>query len=394
MPLTFPNPFHLLSQYQIKQMDQQIKGMTEGALSNANIEELVEQFTAKFGVEMVVLELDEERWTWTEVAHPPESGEQPFVVLVPFSGEARLFEFSGYRHPLIYEDISVTQGALRIVVSVSKAQPEDAIQRVRNIVNQVEHQWRKILEPEVTGHNDQVRERARLLIHQRCKGVIQQQAFRQKMATLVQLNRRNDGAEKVILALDRKSPPNIVKPTEPKANPEPQITMESYEDILSTITAMAHVLERSPKTFQSMTEEDLRMILLVALNGIYRGEGTGETFNGAGKTDILIRHQDRNVFIAECLIWGGQELLRKKLDEQLFGYATWRDSRLAVIVFNRNKGFSEVVTKMKEVCEGHPLRVSTTGYAQEGAGRYIFRRADDAQRQFVLTALAFDIPTK
>jgi len=31
-----------------------------------------------------------------------------------------------------------------------------------------------------------------------------------------------------------------------------------------------------------------------------QGKATGETFNRARKTDILLREGDRNVFIAEC----------------------------------------------------------------------------------------------
>ena len=92
--------------------------------------------------------------------------------------------------------------------------------------------------------------------------------------------------------------------------------------------------ERSPSVFKSMEEEHLRTILLVALNGVFKGDATGETFNGAGKTDILIRVADRNVFIAECLIWDGPDYFRKKLTDQLFQYSTWRNSKLAAIVFN------------------------------------------------------------
>jgi len=41
------------------------------------------------------------------------------------------------------------------------------------------------------------------------------------------------------------------------------------------------------------------------LNTHYEGGATGETFNAAGKTDILIRVEDRNVFIGECKWWSG-----------------------------------------------------------------------------------------
>ncbi len=34
-----------------------------------------------------------------------------------------------------------------------------------------------------------------------------------------------------------------------------------------------------------------------------RRQGTYETFNMSGKTDILLREGERNVFIAECKFW-------------------------------------------------------------------------------------------
>src|SRR5206468_1954 len=113
-------------------------------------------------------------------------------------------------------------------------------------------------------------------------------------------------------------------------------------------------------------------------NGIYQGRATAETFNGAGKSDILIREGDKNVFIAECLIWEGPEYFRSKIDDQLLKlYATWRDSKLAVLVFNRNKDFSAVIAKMKSVCDSHPQRVRSMPFQHESGSRYIFRRADD-----------------
>jgi len=81
--------------------------------------------------------------------------------------------------------------------------------------------------------------------------------------------------------------------------------MEEYENILEIIRNMVQVMERSPKAFEKMGEEDLRTHFLVQLNSQYEGGATGETFNFQGKTDILIRSNGGNVFISECKFWGG-----------------------------------------------------------------------------------------
>ena len=73
---------------------------------------------------------------------------------------------------------------------------------------------------------------------------------------------------------------------------------------------MVQVMELSPHAFLDMGEEDLRYHFLVQLNGAFKGQATGETFNFQGKTDILIRVDGRNVFIAECKFWDGPQSIR------------------------------------------------------------------------------------
>jgi tetratricopeptide (TPR) repeat protein len=64
------------------------------------------------------------------------------------------------------------------------------------------------------------------------------------------------------------------------------IDMQQYEEILSVISNMVTVMERNPKTFEGIEEEALRDHFLVQLNGKYKGQATGETFNKKGKTYI------------------------------------------------------------------------------------------------------------
>jgi len=83
-------------------------------------------------------------------------------------------------------------------------------------------------------------------------------------------------------------------------NPEPTLATEDYEEILRIMQNMVQVMELSPHAFHDMGEEDLRSHFLVQLNGAFKGQATGETFNFQGKTDILMRDQAKNVFVAEC----------------------------------------------------------------------------------------------
>jgi hypothetical protein len=98
---------------------------------------------------------------------------------------------------------------------------------------------------------------------------------------------------------------------------------------------MTLVMERSPAAFSHMEEEDIRQHVVVQLNGHYEGKATGETFNCEGKTDILIRHEGRNIFIAECKFWCGEKAFLETID-QVISYLSWRDTKAAVVIFNKN----------------------------------------------------------
>ncbi len=171
------------------------------------------------------------------------------------------------------------------------------------------------------------------------------------------------------------------------------IDMQQYEEILSLLSNMVTVMERNPKTFEGIEEEALRDHFLVQLNGKYKGQATGETFNKKGKTDILIRVDGKNIFIAECKFWGGEKKLKETLD-QLLGYTTWRDTKLAMLIFNRNKNFTAVLQQIPEVIKKHPnfLR-ELNNQLEAGKGfRSILHHPDDKNRELLLTVLAFEIP--
>lgn len=85
-------------------------------------------------------------------------------------------------------------------------------------------------------------------------------------------------------------------------------------------------------------------------NGQFEGRATAETFRGSGSTDILFVENDRSVFIAECKFWKGPASLTGTL-EQLLDYATWRDAKAALLIFSRNKDFSQVLAEVPETLE-------------------------------------------
>jgi HEAT repeat protein len=166
---------------------------------------------------------------------------------------------------------------------------------------------------------------------------------------------------------------------------------EEYERILSTLHHMALVMERNPETFCAIGEEALRDHFLVQLNGTYEGQATGETSNGRGKTDIIVRLQGENIFIGECKFWGGEAKLQETLD-QLLGYTTLRDNQLGMLIFNRNKGFSAVLEKIPAIIRSHPSFFRETNHS-ETQFRFVLKHPDDSECKLNLAVLVFNIPS-
>jgi hypothetical protein len=173
--------------------------------------------------------------------------------------------------------------------------------------------------------------------------------------------------------------------------PEPVLDEGEYQNILDIMMNMALVMERSPSAFTTIDEEDLRQHFLVQLNGQYEGQATGETFNYQGKTDILVRADGKNIFVAECKYWRGEKSYADTID-QILSYLSWRDTKAALVIFNRNKGFTDVLEKIKTATAAHWLCKSGPKIQSETRLRYIFGQKDDPNREVILTILAFDVP--
>ena len=123
----------------------------------------------------------------------------------------------------------------------------------------------------------------------------------------------------------------------------------NYSAIITTIRNHLASTESNPKAIIKLHDEELiRDTILWALNSNYF-VASGETFRSNGKTDILINFNDKSVFIAECKIWKGKQYIEDGIT-QLLSYSTWRDSKLALIIFNMtNQDFFQICNETKNI---------------------------------------------
>jgi hypothetical protein len=309
---------------------------------------------------------------------------------VPFDGDAELFRFRPNSYDHNPPHAHVGNGMLSIIATrtdhdatAAKAEFERTLQSIQTWLDRV----RSMTDP----FNAGLRQTAMTRLQRRRQKVLNDSKMADNLGYPL---RHRDGSSTRNVPLQRKvirSLPSVTPGS--RFEPEPAIEAAIYDDILATLRGMSLLMERNPATFAKLTEPEIRDHFLLQLNGTYQGAATGETFNGIGKTDILIRAGDRNVFIAECKFWHGPKEFQDAID-QLLGYATWRDCKLALLVFNRNKDFTAVLAAMRDAVQKHPaFRRMVQGGGEIGLRCHVMHPRDPA-REMRLTVLAFEVPVQ
>jgi len=168
-------------------------------------------------------------------------------------------------------------------------------------------------------------------------------------------------------------------------------------NVVQIISDFGLALERLPNTADRLVggdEETLRDVLLFLLNANFRGTATGETFIGYGKSDILLRWENRDAFVGECKIWKGASALARGIDQLLTRYSLWRQSRVALILFIRQPAnATTIIEKAHEAIRTHD-RTKAVLPSSEPHGRrdYSVVTSGDERRPATLTLLPFVIP--
>lgn len=174
-------------------------------------------------------------------------------------------------------------------------------------------------------------------------------------------------------------------------SPEPSLDQSVYNDILQMIHDVGKEFERLPSLYAQKEEEHLRDHFLMMLEPNFNGSATGETFNKTGKTDILLRHENTNVFIGECKFWKGQKSFLATIS-QLLGYLTWRDSKAAVIMFVPNKDFSSAVDVAKSSVNEHENFIMFVNEKDETWFNYEFHLNGDRNRTVKIAVMLYHTP--
>ena len=247
------------------------------------------------------------------------------------------------------------------------------------------------LEPEIEKYNNKLPTIVKNYLLERKQEILDKHQFAESLGVPVKKRENLPQTYAIPTPEFRKSVNVEPRVTEVGYKPEPTLTDSVYNDILQTIHDVGKTFERLPSTYSNKDEEALRDHILLYLEPRFEGSATGETFNNTGKTDILIRHESSNAFIAECKFWRGQKSYLESIT-QLLGYLIWRDSKSAVIVFVRNKDLSSVLKTAAEVTPEHSNHLGFVDKKHDTWFNYRFHINGDPNRDVKLAVLFFHVP--
>lgn len=385
-------------------MQHEIDTLDSNQLLNTAPYDLADYFAKKF--QMLPLKMDKENWyaqdkevkidvrndpmRWIDdKSHPVLVPGIRIDIRIPFEGNSELFYTSPNTITMNPPKASVEGGELILRYESPVDTPRDTRSLVDAAITEIEKYlgWQEKM---IGTYNENLHNIAQQTIEQRRSRLLAQSE--RVVALGIPVRRRDDPPKTYAIPTTRK-PAKLVMPPASSApfSPEPTWAMDQYEQALKIMQDMTLVMERSPEAFKTMNEESLRQHFLVQLNGQFEGKASGETFNMSGKTDILLREGDRNIFIAECKFWKGPKAFNDAIN-QLLGYATWRDSKTVILVFNRGTETSSVINGIKAISTAHPNYKRTIRWPHESGYRYIFHSNGDQNRELTITILVFHLP--
>ena len=308
---------------------------------------------------------------------------------LPFVGDSQLFHCKASTFSLNPPRAAVRNDELQFVYERTTSDAEKIKQEFQDDLNRFKQSlsW---IQKDLTQFNSSIKQTIEQEINARRNKLLHDRSL---VASLGYPLRTREGRSRTYVTPEvrRIITPQLPPVSEAPYQLEPVLEIENYEHILSVLTNMTTTMELSPKAFSNMGEEHLRTHFLVQLNGHFEGQATAETFNYEGKTDILLRVQGKNIFIAECKFWSGPERFKEAID-QLLSYTSWRDTKTALLIFNRNTNMSTVLERILQAVKEHPSYKAEQEYNSETGFRYIFGHRDDPTRELYLTVLVFNVP--
>ena len=320
---------------------------------------------------------------------PPNRGEK-ITYCIPYKGDGDLLYY--YPDMQNNRDLEATVGSGCVCFNVTY-EPN----RKEQLQEEIEIRLSKIkamaavVRERVAQYNNSLPEQASNIFHRQKNYLLEK--YNLIKALNVPVYKRTDLPQTFAVPAPETRKKICLKPIAAEINytPEPTLEQSTYESILQYIHDWGKQFERMPSLYRGRLEPHLRDLFLLLIEPHFIGTATGETFNKEGKTDILLRHEGKNVFVAEFKMWSGEKDYLKAIN-QLLGYLTFRDSKAAIVLFVRNKGISEIFKIVEKITPTHNNYLGFVGRYDESWFNYRFHITGDQSREVRIAILLFHIP--
>lgn len=386
-------------------VDQQISQLDASVFRNNSIETLSQQYASSFSLNAPELHVDkiytEKSDTTIDVSHNPLYAHSDYgprrvdgikiTFHIPFTGDSKLFGCKPSHFTLSppRADISTSE-----VLMSYKAVPQSA----HKIKDRFESEKKELISflEWMTSDFSNFNSKLPTLVSQKLSARYEKiKTAENVLDDLGYPTKPNDSEDsrQYAVSVPRKklSDPVIEVGARGKLDRQPIMENRDYDLINQVIHDMGMSMESSPKAYKSMEEEDLRQHLLDGLNTHFE-LAKGETFNSSGKPDIIIYHDKKIIFVAECKIWKGKSACMEAV-KQLFGYTTWRDTKTALVIFCRNKQFQSVLDQMPELVKQHEYYDGNYNKRDKSMFSCVMKHNRDEDRKIDLTLHIFDLYT-
>lgn len=330
----------------------EVENATEQDVIGADAQRWAEALAEKHRVDHPELKLDDQHFADQGEYSGDFRPARELRLVVPFDGDAEVFR---YRPLQIFvngfPEADIAGNTLQWTMAVDSGKAEEAgldrlaAERIGRITT-----WLGFGRDQTRDFNTRLGGSLRAAIVARQDRLRRDHDFFARSS--IPVRRRDDAPTTYATPVVRRARSHSAAAAVPQGSLEPVLETEAFEHALEVIRRFGRTMERTPATYVAIDEEARRDIILAALNTHFEGRATGETFNASGKTDILIRVDDRNVLVGECKRWSGASAFSASLD-QLLRYATWRDTKLCLVVFIETRGFAEQVEKARSALENH-----------------------------------------
>lgn len=386
-------------------MQKKIQSLTDDKILNVSEDEYIDYLISEYSLETPVIDFDhptiEHRTVLIPNNYPSNFPDIPrekeclcIRYYVDYKGDSELLRY----HPSTW----LSSGSGHFTISGHRlytdilAETKDT-ERVKRDFESEKDSAKRILaylDNEINAFNRNVPEKARHLFTSRKNEVKAKYAFISDLGVPTTAVSKEPQTYSVQAVSRRVKEPEVGRGIGIVSHQDPAIDETQFQQILNALYSLGAFYEKHPNVTYNMNENALRDLFLGQLQTTFSSDSAvGEAFNLHGKTDIMLKHGDGVLFVAECKFWNGKDSLLNAIT-QLLGYLSWRETKAALLIFSRGISLSTVIESIKKNVPFHPNYLSLESHLKESWFNYRFVLNQDQSRQVHLAIQVFDFSNK